>query len=553
MPRDILSTSHDQSLASRAGDIFWRRKTIVILVFAAVVASVASFTRYLPDLYRANATVLVERSVPETYVRSAVGGELETRLHVIKQEVMSRARLSELIDRFQLYPDLRAREPLDTVLDQMRHDIDIEPNGPEQLSGRRTTVSFKISYTGAHDNTVADVANALAAFYMTRNEGIRSQEASRLTEFLKAQLDAAKKTMERDEVSIRAYTGQHPGELPSQVDLNLHSLDRLNTQLRLNGERQLKLLEDREKIAEGQLTKTDPQTGETVAATGADLITDRIEGLKKDLELLEGRGFTSRHPDVVRLKTEITTLERDRQDTLVRRRESGDSPAPAAVPAGTSGGGPSASAPAAPAITAAELPARRRVMAAMDAEMAKLKGDEAGLREQISNIEKRLASAPEREQEYQRIVRDYSAAKDLYDSLLKRYDDAQLGQNMETDKEGERFRLLETALPPSGPIAPNRMRLMIMGILFAFAMAGVAALLAEQFDSTFHSVADIRDFTTVPVLATIPNIAPGNVKRVFRFALATVSIVAVILIVVTLSAHVARGNEQIVWLLARAA
>jgi len=140
MPRDILSTSHDQSLASRAGDIFWRRKTIVILVFAAVVASVASFTRYLPDLYRANATVLVERSVPETYVRSAVGGELETRLHVIKQEVMSRARLSELIDRFQLYPDLRAREPLDTVLDQMRHDIDIEPNGPEQLSGRRTTV-----------------------------------------------------------------------------------------------------------------------------------------------------------------------------------------------------------------------------------------------------------------------------------------------------------------------------------------------------------------------------------------------------------------------------
>src|SRR5437016_7559896 len=213
MPRDILSTSHDQSLASRAGDIFWRRKTIVVLVFAAVVACVASFTRYLPDLYRASATVLVERSVPETYVRSAVGGELETRLHVIKQEVLSRARLTELIDRFNLYPDLRSREPLDTVMDQMRHDIDIEPNGPEQLSGRRTTVSFKLSYTGARDDTVADVANALAAFYVTRNEGIRSQDATRLTEFLKVQLDAAKKQMERDEVSIRAYTSKHPGEL----------------------------------------------------------------------------------------------------------------------------------------------------------------------------------------------------------------------------------------------------------------------------------------------------------------------------------------------------
>src|SRR5439155_7648394 len=142
---------------------------------------------------------------PESYVRSAVGGELESRLHVIKQEVLSRARLTELIDRFQLYPELRSREPIDAVLDQMRHDIDIEPNGPEQLSGRRTTVSFKISYTGARDDTVADVANALVAFYVTRNEGIRSQDATRLTEFLKAQLDAAKKQMERDEVAIRAY------------------------------------------------------------------------------------------------------------------------------------------------------------------------------------------------------------------------------------------------------------------------------------------------------------------------------------------------------------
>ena len=124
---------------------------------------------------------------------------------------------------------------------------------------------------------------------------------------------------------------------------------------------------------------------------------------------------------------------------------------------------------------------------------------------------------------------------------------------MESNKEGERFRLLETALPPSGPMAPNRMRLMVVGLLFGFVLAALAALVAEQFDSTFHSVDDVREFTSVPVLATIPNIAPGNMRRVFRFALATASVLAVIAIVVALSAHAARGNEQIVWLLARAA
>src|SRR5436190_5676910 len=121
MPRDILSSSSEQSLAFRAVGILRRRKVVVALIFAAVVASAASFALYLPDLFRSSATVLVERSVPETYVRPAVGGELESRLHVIKQEILSRARLTELIDRFNLYPEMRRREPLDTVLDQMRH------------------------------------------------------------------------------------------------------------------------------------------------------------------------------------------------------------------------------------------------------------------------------------------------------------------------------------------------------------------------------------------------------------------------------------------------
>ena len=538
MPRDILSPSSERSLASRAGDILRRRKIVVMLVFAAVVAAAASFAKYLPDLYRASATVLVERSVPETYVRSAVAGEVESRMHVIKQEVLSRARLTELIERYNLYPELRSREPMDAVLDQMRHDIEIEPNGPEQLSGRKTMVSFRLSYTGARDDTVAEVTNELANFYVSRNDGIRTQEATRLTEFLKAQLEATKKQLERDEAAMRGYTSQHPGELPSQVDLNLHALDRLNTQLRLNGERQLKILEEREKLAEG-LTEVDPRTGETKPLS--DPISDRIEAAKKDLESLEGRGFTNRHPDVVRLRTEIATLERDRQDSLVQRK-SDPSPAPAAVeaPTGTSG----SAAPASP---------RRRAIGVLDAELAKLRGDDAGLRQSIENIEKKLESAPAREQEYQRITRDYSATKDLYDSLLKRHDDAQLGESMETDKQGERFRVLETALPPSGPMAPNRMRLMIIGLLFAVAAAGVAALVAEQFDSTFHSIDDVREFTSVPVLATIPRIAPGHGRRAFRLVLATASLIAVIALVGALSAHAARGNEQIVWLLARAA
>jgi polysaccharide chain length determinant protein (PEP-CTERM system associated) len=358
--------------------------------------------------------------------------------------------------------------------------------------------------------------------------------------FLKAQLEATKLELDKHEGTIRAYTSSHPGELPQQVEVNLAALERLNTQLRLTGERQIKLLEDREKLADGVLVTTDASTGETVAVTNLPM-DERLEKMKHDLQVLEGQ-FTSRHPDVVRLKTEIASLERERQDALVRQREAAPKPAPGAKPEA-----------AAQASAVAPAGVRRRTIEGLDAELEKLKRDEAALRQSITTVEQRLESVPERQQDYGRLTRDYNATKDLYDSLLKRYDDAQLAESMEADRQGERFRILEGAVEPSGPVAPNRLRLIIMGLLLAIAAAGAAALVAEQFDSTFHSLDDLREFTRVPVLATVSTIRSGTPRRALRFALTTASAVALIWIIVVLSTYAARGNEQLVWLLARGA
>ena len=115
-----------------------------------------------------------------------------------------------------------------------------------------------------------------------------------------------------------------------------------------------------------------------------------------------------------------------------------------------------AAAAAAAAANPTALDARKKRIQNLDDELDRLKKEEADLRADIGNIEKRLEGVPEREQEFGRITRDYNGAKDLYDSLLKRYDDAQLATSMETDRQGERFRILEPALPPSSPVAPNR-------------------------------------------------------------------------------------------------
>src|SRR5215210_1922672 len=118
MAADPFMTTPEESLAFRTLDIIRRRKILAAFVFAGVLASAVSFALYLPDLYRSSAVLLVEKPVPDVYVRPAVSGELENRLHVIKQEILSRSRLTDLIQRFDLYPELRRTAAMDGVLEQ---------------------------------------------------------------------------------------------------------------------------------------------------------------------------------------------------------------------------------------------------------------------------------------------------------------------------------------------------------------------------------------------------------------------------------------------------
>jgi polysaccharide chain length determinant protein (PEP-CTERM system associated) len=372
---------------------------------------------------------------------------------------------------------------------------------------------------------------------------MRSEEAVRTSQFLRSQLDEARAQLARQEQAMRAYTTRYIGEMPQQVGVNLATLERLNTQLRMNGERQLSTIEQREKLLEG-LVETGAIARNDGTTSGAAVLSDdvlerlrQIERMKGELADMETR-FTDKHPDLVALRDRIGNLEREvdvqkEREAAERAREEEQRNAGAA---------------------ADTIPpqARRRTLDTLDAELERLKKEEADIRQSIATYEQRLESTPERQQEYNLITRDYQAAKDLYDGLLKRYEEAQFAASVETDRQGERFRILEPALPPAGPAAPNRVRLMILGLLLALAATAVAVIVAEQLDTSFHSVDDLRQFTSVPVIATIPRIGRPSAGRRVRTAFATVSVVAVISLIATLSAYIARGNEQIVRMLERA-
>jgi len=85
------------------------------------------------------------------------------------------------------------------------------------------------------------------------------------------------------------------------------------------------------------------------------------------------------------------------------------------------------------------------------------------------------------------------------------------------------------------------------------ALAAAAVVTAEKFDTAFHSKAELRAFTTVPVLVSIPLLTSEAERRRARrrFRLAAAGALLGLGLVAGGSYLIAHGNESIVRLLAR--
>ncbi|MEA2626082.1 MAG: protein tyrosine kinase modulator, partial [Candidatus Binatota bacterium] len=383
------------SRASRDGldtavEIVQRRMGLAIFTFAALFAAAVSLIVFLPDIYRATATLLVERQqVPEDFVRSTVTSAVDSRLQTISQEILSRSRLQKLIRDLDLYQALRGEAAGDEVLDRMRKDIQLETREVAQLGENQATIAFAVSYSGSDPRKVAQVTNMLASFYIEENLKVRAKQATGTAEFLETELDKIKQKLDEQERLVSKFKEEHMGELPEQREANLSTLERLNSQLRLNGYQQVRAREQR-----AALTKQLSDAGKGRTRREADPVAARLAKMKQDLAELRSN-FSEKYPDVVRLKAEIAALE--------KRRSAG----------GTVAEGEGARSP-----YSMEL---QQSLKAIGADLAGLKAEEKGVRESIAEYQRRVENAPRREQEFQALSRDYETTKDSYRSLLKRY------------------------------------------------------------------------------------------------------------------------------------
>ena len=520
--------------------VWSRRKWMAVAGFVLPLTAGVSVITFLPNLYRSTATVLVDRQqIPETFVRSTVTSALETRLHTISQEILSRSRLEELINRFGLYAKLRTRVPFEDVIARMRSDIKLDLKSVDARGLREATVAFTISYQGSHPGTVAAVTNTLASFYIEGNVKNRERQATNTAEFLKVQLAETKVRLDAQEQRVSEFKRRHLGELPQQLETNLGTLERLHAQLRLNADNQTRAAERRQSLS-GQLAEAEsllsmPLAPTAAAASAAETPEARLIRLKEELARLRSQ-FSEKYPDVVRTAAEVQVLERQVEAAKSQERRLEDKP-PAA-----------SQTPLTPYVLRL-----KEALGDVDADIKVYKGEEKRLREGIAAYQARVENVPRREQEFREVSRDYDSTRELYQTLLKRYEEAQLAENMEQGQKGEQFRVLDPAIADTVPAAPNRAKLLAVALIASLGVALAAVMGAEKVDTSFHAVDDLRAFSPVPVVVSIPLIVTHTALRRRRWQrrLAVCATFAALVLIVGAGYVAAHGNERLVSFLVR--
>ncbi len=472
-------------------DILWRRKLWALIPFIAGILISVYLAYVLPRLYRSTTLILIEdQKVPEEYVKSAVSKEMESRLSTIQQQILSRSLLKQVIDRFGLYKEESKVMAEEEIFEMMRKNVEIKTVGLKSID------AFSLAFQGKDPGMVMNVTNQLASLFIEENLKVREQLVEGASEFLQSELKGIQTALEEQEAKIGAFRKTYMGELPQQMEANLRTLDRFQSELQ-GTQLSRKSTEERKILLEKTLEVTQQQIlGESTRTEGvmafplpiASPEHTRLAGRKVLLAQLQ-KEYRDNYPDVISLKQEIEAME---------AMEAQLTPQEEAVPAGEV------------AVSRPETPYLidlRRQIADTHLELARLNDQESTLVRQIRLYQGRVENIPMREQELATLQRDYESTQKSYQSLLDKKLSAKISENMEKRQKGEQFRVLDSANLPEKPFSPNLAQVYGLGALLGLICGIGSAFFAEKLNDRIRKPEEVERILQVPVLASIPDFA----------------------------------------------
>jgi polysaccharide chain length determinant protein (PEP-CTERM system associated) len=491
--------------------IVLQRAWMVVLPTSIGLSFAPLISQRTQELFRSETVIMViPQRVPDTYVKATITAKLEDRLPSINNMIQSRSRLERIINDLNLYPESRARGIMEDIVARFRRDMNVGMEGLE---------SFRISYVSKHPQVAQKVTARLASLYIEENLRDRENLAEETNQFLESQLADAKQRLIEHEKKLEDYRKRYAGQLPSQLESNLQTIQNAQLQLQTVGEslnrvRERRLLIERQ-LADAQsaapITPPAPAAGNSGGTPTPLSTAEQLEQAKAQLELFRLR-YKEGHPDVRALERTVANLE-----ARVREEASkpiGDTPRE---------------------VSPAERLRLRRVadlkaeLDVLDHQLKASQSEESKLKQQMAEYQAKVEVLPTRESELVELTRDYGTLQAQYTSLLTKREDSKIAANLERRQIGEQFRILDPASLPEKPY--NRTQR--LGIIASGGIAGLLLGLAlvvflEVRDSSFKNEADVLATLALPVLAVVPDMPTVGQRRARRLKVVAVNLFAVL-------------------------
>ncbi len=459
-----------------------RRAKVMAATSLGIALAIYWIAMALPNQYESYATVFVTpQTVDPALVAAGVPeSDLNNRLYLMTAQILSRGRLSKIIYDLDLYVDESQYMVREQIIDMMRDDVGVEPVTSElgQGVGRRRSDEeinqFRISFTHRDAQIAMQVTQRISNDFIEQHIENRITLSQKSLEFIDDELARLAARIRKIEGRIAEVKNANSGRLPEDMVTTQRRLERLVTD-RAFAQRSLA-----EAISDEGFYRS--QVNNAPAAIGEMTPENRLKVLDLLIAEYRAKGFTDKHPDVLKVKLEIETLEQAIARGKVENVGDGDR--------GLSYSQQSA-----------EAERRRAVLrkGAAEDEIARLQAA-------VSELQMQLAQTPAVAEILDGLEREYRHLFDSYQDFSNRQLEAMIQAQLERRQLGEQFRVLETAFIAPEAVAPNRLLIMIFGSIFAVAVGVGAGIMRESLDLSLHSALQLQTAVSIPVLAAIPKI-----------------------------------------------
>lgn len=503
------------------------RSWIVGPMFAGLVIS--TVTAFLwPDTYTSTAVLrITPQRVSERLVPAEFTTQMTQRLNEMEQEILSRHTLEGLITdpSLNLYPRDRNQRPMEDIVSDMRKkDIVIQfvqvpgattvaPVDPQH----QMATAFSVSFSYSDRYKAQAVVRALVTKFLDQNVESLKKEAQSTSLFLEDELKQAKDKLNLLDDQIAKFRMANNGKLPEELTSNATMVNSLMLQQSQLGQA-LQSAQDREAALESQLqgeldqlqffqnnadeTLTPAQNAQAqVQSQALAQATARLQQLQEEYAgLSQTYGVNS--PQIRTLKAQIKSAQQSK-DALEKEQQAKDAAAEKAPP-DEAKKTPNKNTELTIVNVQAQIQQTRTAIQTAKENIKVVQNNQATVQKQIEMYQARIAAVPLNDQQWAALQRDHLLAQQDYDDKVKKRDAANTAQNLEEHQEGEHLEQVDAPTDPEEPVQPKRAEWAAIGTGLGLLLGVVLAGAKEVKNTSLKNLKDVRAYTNLPVLSSIP-------------------------------------------------